>query len=43
MIPEGLTRYAELQCTPDEMYRLTQIEEAFRSGETGEQRVTLGL
>ncbi|CEI69239.1 hypothetical protein FVEN_g12754 [Fusarium venenatum] len=31
MIPEGLTRCTELQCTPDEIYRLAQLEEAFRS------------
>ncbi|KAM0239396.1 hypothetical protein ACHAPO_003372 [Fusarium lateritium] len=36
MIPEGLARYTELQCTPDEIYRLEQLEEAFRAGETGE-------
>jgi hypothetical protein len=36
MIPQGLRRYAELQCTPDEMYRLVQLEEAFQSGETSE-------
>ncbi|KAI6752118.1 hypothetical protein HG531_006814 [Fusarium graminearum] len=27
MIPEGLARFAECQCSPDEMYRLAQLSE----------------
>ena len=35
VVPESLRRYAEHQCTSDEMFRLGQMEQAFGSGEVG--------
>jgi len=36
VVPESLRRYAEYQCTSDEMFRLGQMELAFSSGEVGD-------